>query len=45
MDKDGNPVLIPQICKNSRSRGKDFECDCPDCKVSKDIKHLSVNPK
>ncbi len=45
MDKDGNPVLIQEVCKNSRSLGKDFECDCPDCKVSEDMKHLSLCPK
>jgi hypothetical protein len=45
MDKDGNPVLIREICNNSRSLGKDFECDCPDCKVSGDMKHLSLCPK
>jgi len=45
MDRDRHPVLIPEICKNSRSQGKDFECDCPDCKVSEDIKHLNICSK
>jgi len=45
MDKDGNPVLIREICNNSRSLGKDFECDCPDCKSTSDMKHLSLCPK
>jgi hypothetical protein len=45
MDIDGNPVLKQEICNNSRSLGKDFECDCPDCKVNSDMKQLSLCPK